>query len=396
MNINDSADEAALRGEMREWIAHDVPAALKGRKQNLISGEAPTREEWQPLLDALERKGWLAPAWPVECGGAGFDVGRMIVFNEEWIRAGLPMFRSDGLDKIGPTIIAAGSEAQKARFLEPTRKREIIWAQGYSEPDAGSDLASLSLRADKAEGGYRLNGQKIWTSNAHNADWMYVLARTDKNAQPRHAGISMMVFDAKDPGFTITPIVTIDGFHHFNQTFYDDVFVADDQVIGPVNDGWRVSNILLGHERFSHPASNPMYHEYALRELKQHAREAPWGGGAVWDDARVRRRVVELEMDLDCMRYLRYRAQTQIAKSGAPGPEASIFKFYGGDLMQRILDTHQDVAGPPGVSWEDAPFGKPMRDLARRVGRSRADTIAGGTKEIQRNIVAKRVLNLPS
>ena len=395
MNVNDSPEEAALREELRAWIAAEVPAGLKGRKQNLLADEALSREDWQPLLDALERKGWLAPAWPVEHGGAGFGVGKMIVFNEEWIRAGLPLFRSDGLDKIGPTIIAAGTEAQQARFLEPTRKREIVWAQGYSEPDAGSDLASLSLKAEQVDGGYLLNGQKIWTSNAHNADWMYVLARTDRNAKPRHAGISMMIFDAKDPGFSISPIMTIDGFHHFNQTFYDDIFVPDDQVVGGVNQGWKVSNILLGHERFSHPACNPMYHEYAINELKQLAREAPSGNGVVWDDPRVRRRVVELEMDTDCLRYLRYRAQTQIARTGAPGPEASIFKFLGGELLQRIIEVHQDVAGPMGVSWEEAPFGQPLRDLTRRSARSRGYTIAGGTKEIQRNIVAKRVLNLP-
>ncbi|MCZ6533538.1 MAG: acyl-CoA dehydrogenase family protein [SAR324 cluster bacterium] len=395
MNINDSPQAAGLREELREWIEQEVPAGLKGRKQNLLADETLTRQDWRPLLDALHRKGWLAPAWPLEHGGAGFDVGKMIVFNEEWIRAGLPQFRSDGLDKIGPTLIAVGTEAQQARFLEATRKREIIWAQGYSEPDAGSDLASLSLRADKVDGGYKLNGQKIWTSNAHNADWMYVLARTDQNAQPRHAGISMMIFDAQDPGFTISPITTIDGFHHFNQTFYDDIFVPEDQVLGGVNQGWKVSNILLGHERFSHPACNPMYHEYAIRELKQMAREEPRGGGVAWDDLRLRRRVVELEMDTDCLRYLRYRAQSQIAKTGVPGPEASIFKVLGAELLQRIVDTHQDMTGPLGVSWENAPFGEPMRDLARRSARSRGYTIAGGTKEIQRNIVSKRVLGLP-
>ncbi len=395
MNINDSPEEAALRGEMREWIAADVPASLKGRKQNLLAGQSPTREEWRPLLDALERKGWLAPAWPVEHGGAGFEVGRMIVFNEEWIRAGLPLFRSDGLDKIGPTIIAAGTEQQQARFLEPTRRREIVWAQGYSEPDAGSDLASLALRAEPTEGGFLLNGQKIWTSNAHNADWMYVLARTDKEAKPRHAGISLIVFDASDPGFTITPITTIDGFHHFNQTFYDDIFVPEDQVVGEVNGGWRVANILLGHERFSHPACNPMYHEYALAELKKLARETARGGGTSLQERRLRRRVTELEMDTDCLRSLRYLAQTKIAKTGTPGPEASIFKFFGAELLQNIVDLHQDTAGPLGVSWENEPFGEGFRDLARRSALLRGDTIAGGTKEIQLNIVAKRVLGLP-
>ncbi len=395
MNINDSPEEATLRVEMREWIAADVPGSLKGRKQNLLADDVLTRDEWQPLLDALERKGWLAPAWPVERGGAGFDVGRMIVFNEEWIRAGLPQFRSDGLDKVGPTIMAAGTEQQMARFLEPTRRREIIWAQGYSEPDAGSDLASLALRADPAEGGFVLNGQKIWTSNAHNADWMYVLARTDQKAKPRHAGISLIVFDATDPGFTITPITTIDGVHHFNQTFYDDIFVPADQVVGEVNGGWRVANILLGHERFSHPACNPMYHEYAIAELKQLARQTTRGDGTALQEQRLRHRVAELEMDTDCLRYLRYRAQTKIAMTGTPGPEASIFKFFGAELLQNIIDLHQDAAGPFGISWENEPFGEGFRDLARRSARLRGDTIAGGTKEIQRNIVAKRVLGLP-
>ena len=395
MNINDSPREAELRAELRDWIASEVPASLKGRRHTLLADEVPRREEWQPLLNALERKGWLAPAWPRQHGGAGFGVGEMIVFNEEWIHAGLPNYRSDGLDKIGPTIIETGSPEQQARFLEPTRRREIIWAQGYSEPGAGSDLASLALRADRVEGGFSLTGSKIWTSNGHHADWLYVLARTDPDAKPRHAGISMMILDAKTPGVVLTPIIAIDGFHEFNQTFFDGAFVPEAQVVGPLNDGWRVSNILLGYERFSHPAGNPQYHEAAMAQLKRDARELPRGNGTVWDDKGLQRKVAQLEMEIDCLRAIRYRAQTQISQAGRPGPEASIFKFHGGELMQRIIELHQHVVGSAAAVWEAEPFGQHLRDLARKDAKARSYTIAGGTKEIQRNIVAKRILGMP-
>ncbi|MBI4084096.1 MAG: acyl-CoA dehydrogenase family protein [Candidatus Lambdaproteobacteria bacterium] len=397
MNVNDSPEQAGLRADMRAWIREEVPASLKDRPQSLLADESLTKEEWKPLLDVLAKRGLLAPAWPKPYGGAGFDVGQMIVFNEEWIRGGLPMFRSDGIDKIGPTIIAAGSEEQKQRFLPRILTREIIFAQGYSEPGAGSDLASLSTRADRSEGGFLVNGQKIWTSGAHLADWMYVLARTDQNARPKQKGISLLIFDARNSkGFTISPIVSIDGFHHFNQTFYDNLFIPENQVIGGVNNGWRVANILLGHERFSHPAGNPQFHEWALGQLKKTARELPAGEGTVWDDPGLRRKIVQLEMDVDCLRYIRYRTQTQIAKTGNPGHESSIFKFYGGELLQAIIEAHAEVAGPGSVNWEAEPFGEDYRALARRAMRCRGYTIAGGTAEVQRNIVAKRVLQLPN
>ncbi|MBI4082967.1 MAG: acyl-CoA dehydrogenase family protein [Candidatus Lambdaproteobacteria bacterium] len=396
MNIYDTPEQARLRAEIRAWIARDVPAPLKGRSQELLADQELTRAEWASLVRALDAKGWTAPAWPKAHGGAGFDVGEMIVFNEEWVRAGLPLFRSDGLDKIGPILTVAGSPAQQQRFLKPTRLREMFWAQGYSEPGAGSDLASLALSAERADGGFVLNGSKIWTSGGHHADWLFVLARTDKTAVPRHAGISLLMLDAHSPGVRITPIVSIDGFHHFNQTFFDGAFVPADQVVGGVNDGWKVSNVLLGHERFSDPVSNPMYHEHALGELKRCTRQAASGELAVWHDPGFRRRVAELEMDTDCLRYTRYRVQSQIARTGSPGPEVSVLKLFGSELLQQIVELHQLGAGPAGMAWEVAPFGADIRNLVRRSARVRAHTIAAGTKEIQRNIVARRILGLPN
>jgi len=402
---SDAASPAgeAFRREVRAWLAREIPDHLKGRRDNLamplrhstladLLARAP---QWRPVLDALERRGWLAPAWPREHGGAGFDAEQLFAFDAEWLAAGLPPLGSDGLDKVGPTLIAAGTPAQQRRFLDPTRRREIVWAQGYSEPGAGSDLAHLTLRADRVPGGFRLTGRKTWTSNAHLADWLYVLGRTDAAARPAHAGISLFLVDARSPGLSIRPIIGIDGYHHLNETTFEEVFVPEAQVVGGLNEGWRVANILLGHERFTHPSVNPVYHDHALGELKRFARSAGERATLPWDDAGLRRTIAALEADIDDLRTARRRAQVHFIRTGRPGPETSIFKLWGGALMQRIIEAHHALVGPAGLAWEAEPFGEAARDLARRSTRVRAYSISGGTREVQRNIVARRVLGLP-
>ncbi|MBI4081053.1 MAG: acyl-CoA dehydrogenase family protein [Candidatus Lambdaproteobacteria bacterium] len=409
MNLKDTPQQARLRQEIRAWIAAAVPTELLGQQEWLamplttstLADELAGRPEYEPLLDALDGQGWLAPAWPREHGGAAFSAEEQFVFDEEWLRAGLPPFRTDGLEKVGPTLIALGTPEQQARFLEPTRRRRIVWAQGYSEPGAGSDLASLALRAEPKPGGYRLNGQKAWTSNAHRADWLYVLARTDPAARPRHAGISLFLADARSAGITVRPIVAIDGYHHLNQTLFENVFVPEAQLVGGLNQGWKAANFLLGYERFSHPSAMPVYHDHALAALKRDARAMPGEGGpdgtggSRWDDPGLQRSVARLEMDTDCLRYARYRAQTRFVRRGEPGPESSIFKLYGGALMQRIVETHHELTGPRGMAWDAQPFGPESQQLARRSARVRAYSISGGTQQIQRNVIAQRILGLP-
>lgn len=395
MNISDSPQQAAFRAEVREWIETRVPPHLKGRRQGIVQGPGLWGDALKPLEEAAAEKGWRAPAWPLQHGGAGFDLGQIVIFKEECDRAGVPERHTTGVGMLGPILMKYGTDQQKKRFLGPTLSGEITWAQGYSEPQAGSDLANLTMKCEVTAGGFVLNGQKTWTSGAHEADWIFVLVRTDKTRERRQQGISFLLADMKSPGITIRDILTIDGFHHFNEVFFDDVEVPADQLVGELNDGWTVAKALLGHERFTHPVADPFRIGKALDNLKATAREIPAGNGVVWDDPRIRHRVLEMEMEIDCMRYTRFRALTKVDQGEAPGPETMFFKMMGAELMQKIVDLHQDIAGPLGTVWGEEPYLVETEEIARHDSNIRAATIRGGTSEVQRNIIAKRVLGLP-
>lgn len=395
MNLNDSPEQAAFRAQVRNWIETEVPASLRGLRQGIVQGPGLGEAEMAPLEAALARKGWQAPHWPADHGGAGFDINQLVIFHEEWQRAGLPDRHTTGLDMLGPILIRYGTEAQKARFLQPIISGEMIWAQGYSEPQAGSDLAALQLRARVEDDGFVLDGQKIWTSKAHKAHWIFLLARTDPNAPKKQGGISFFMLDLKTPGMDIRPIETMDGFTHFCEVFFDNVKVPKDGLVGELNQGWTVAKALLGHERFTHPTANPMLILNAIENLKTAARNAPNGDGVMWDNPTLRGKVADLEMEVDGFRYTRYRALTRMQQGGSPGPETMIFKMLGAELMQRIVELHQQVEGPHGVAWDGTPQGNGPGETARHATNIRAATIRGGTSEVQRNIIAKRVLALP-
>ena len=396
MNINDTPEQARFRAQVRAWIDRAVPPALKGRRLGLATGSGPTPEELRPREDALAEAGWLAPAWPREVGGAGFDVVRMVLFEEELLRAGIrPSRNLNGINMLGPILIKWGTSEQLQRFLGPTLRREIFWAQGYSEPNAGSDLANLSLRAEPVAGGFLLNGQKTWTSRAHFADWIFLLARTDPQAQPKQKGISFLLVERRSPGLTVRPVPMIDGAHHFNETFYENVFVPRENLVGRLNEGWQMAKALLGYERFTQLYANPVLIEQYIDELKRAARETPAGDGVAWDDVRLRRQVTGLEMDAACMQATRLRALSRITRGAAPGPETMIFKQFGGELLQRVVDLHQRVLGGQGVLWDGAPGPVAVVELGRHSAHIRQVTIGGGTAEVHRNIIATPVLGLP-
>ena len=397
MNIRESSEEAAFREKVRRWIAERVPPHLKGA----FHGGSPTAqlsmEAMAPLRRLLAAEGWLVPDLPTEYGGAGLPPMQTIILNEEFMRAGVPYLeaRGGGIGNITQVLARYATEEQKQRFLVPTLKGEIFWCQGYSEPGSGSDLASLQLRAEPVGDGFVLNGQKIWTSRAHYADCIFLLARTDPNAKRKQEGISFFVLSMKTPGIEVRPLTTIDGRHYFNETFFTDVRVPADGLIGRLNQGWTVAKSLLVHERLGSAGANPLMLERALDNLKQAARTTPQGDGVVWDDAELRERVAAMEMANDCMRYTRYRALTKLARGEQPGDETQIFKFFGSELYQKILETHQEVLGPLGVTWGPEPFGRDIGEVAVSNAINRARTIAGGTAEVQRNVIAKRVLRLP-
>ena len=395
MNLNDTPEQAKFRAEVRQWIATDAPAQLKGLKQAIVQGPGISHDKLKPMEDALAKRGWTAPGWPKEFGGAGFDLGQMVIFFEECATAGMPDHHTTGLDMLGPILMKYGTDAQKRQFLAPTARGEIIWAQGSSEPQAGSDLASLGLKAELVPDGFVLDGQKIWTSKAHEADWLFVLARTDPKPKKKQDGISFLLVKLDSPGIDVRPIRTMDGFTHFCETFLENVKVPRENLVGQLHKGWEVAKALLGHERFTHPTANPLLHLNAIENLKSDARRIEEGDGVVWDNPVLRRKIAALEMDVDCLRYTRYRALTKVQKGEAPGPETMIFKLFGAELMQRIVEAHQEVSGPVGQEWDATDLGNGSGEIARHGANIRAATLRGGTSEVQRNIVSKRVLNLP-
>jgi len=395
MNINDSPEQARFRAEVRDWIARDVPPHAKNLRQGIVQGAGPGKAVEEALEAALALKGWQTPSIPAEHGGAGFSLLERVIFEEELTDAGVPYLYSLGRELLCPILSRYGTPEQRERWLIPTIRGELTWAQGYSEPGAGSDLANLQLRAERRGDEFVLNGQKIWTSMAHVADWIFLLVRTDPNAARKQEGISFLLVDLHSPGVTVRPLITIDDHHHFNETFFEDVRVPADQLVGELNQGWTVAKALLGHERFTHPTANPTIIGRTLENVKEAARRTPANGGVAWDDVGLRRRVAALEMDTDCMRYTRFRSLTLVAKGEAPGPETMIFKLLGSELTQVIVELHQLVEGPAGITWGDEPFGPLVGEPANHAANIRGATIRGGTSEVQRNVVSKRVLRLP-
>jgi len=379
---HDSPDEAAFRAEVRAWYEANLPASLRGRTNR------PPPHELMPWYHALSRKGWIAPHWPKQHGGMGATLNQQIIMIEELGRVGAPHLPAQGLHHIGPILIEFGTAAQKAKHLPPIIDGSVIWAQGYSEPGAGSDLASLATRATPQGDHFVVNGQKIWTTWAHHSRWMFALVRTDPNAQPRHAGISFILLDLKSPGIRIRPIRTIAGDDEFAEVFFDDVVVPAENLVGKLHDGWRIANALLGHERLGN--SNPQFALIALERIKTMARVT----GVIADPA-FRDRLAAASINVTALAAVFSHAVELTNRERSPGPESSIIKIYGTELLQSLNDLLVEAAG------SDASIEHPLMtefgevDVSTPFLQVRRATIYGGSSEIQRNIVARRVLNLP-
>jgi alkylation response protein AidB-like acyl-CoA dehydrogenase len=378
----DSPDEASFRTEVRAWLEANLPPALRGRTNR------PPPAELMPWYRTLSRKGWIAPHWPKQYGGMGATLNEQIIMTEELARVGAPQLPTQGLNHIGPILIEFGTEAQKVKHLPPIIAGTVIWAQGYSEPGAGSDLASLTTRATLDGDHFVVNGQKIWTTWAHYSDWMFALVRTDPLAQPRHAGISFLLVDLHSSGITIRPIRTIAGDDEFSEVFFDNVVVPAENLVGKLNDGWRIANALLGHERLG--TSNPQYALIALDRIKTMARAS-----GVMADPAFRDRLAAASINVTALSALFSHAVELTNLQRSPGPEASMIKIFGSELLQSLNDLLIEAAG------SQASLEKPIMtdfgtvDVSTPFLQVRRATIYGGSSEIQRNIIARRVLNLP-
>jgi len=395
------ADLEAFRAEARAWLEANCPTEMRRPLQageSFVFGgrsekfETPGSELW---LERMVAKGWTAPTWPTEYGGAGLAPAEARALAQEMraLRCRTPL-SSFGITMLAPVILEFGSEEQKRRFLPPTARGEIRWCQGYSEPGSGSDLASLQCAAVRDGDEYVVNGQKIWTSDAHFSDWIFCLVRTNKSG-PKHDGISFLLIDMDQPGVKATPIVLISGASDFCQTFFDNVRVPVANRIGAENTGWTIAKRLLQHEREMLSEGGGSYQERKKRSLSEWARERLGAGPGALPDAEIRDRIARVEIDQLAFNAS-LRRSTESAKAGrGPGPETSMFKLVVSELSKRRADVRVRLAGVQGLGWEGEGFDENDLEATRIWLASRAESIAGGTSEIQKNIIAKRVLGLP-
>ncbi len=391
-----------FRASAQDWIRKNAPKSLWG-----TSGSGPFEGYWggskceETDSDVLRwrdvsiEKGWTAPSWPKEYGGGGLTREQENIIHAEMKAIGVPRpIAGQGLAMFGPVLLQYGNDAQKAQHLPGIAHGEIRWCQGYSEPNAGSDLANLQLKAEHDGDELVLNGQKIWTSHANLSDWIYCLARTDPRAPKKQMGISVILADLQTPGITVRRIDLISGYSPFCETFFDNARVPLGNLVGTENEGWTIAKAILGHERSSIGRSIARQPGSAQREVVTRARKHLGVDEGPIPDPLLRDELASLGMLEEAFHLTLARIQ-QSAESGAPGPEGSITKIVGTELKQLRFELGMKVAGTQGLGWEGPGFDEEDLQYTRDWLRSRASTIEGGSSEIQKNIVAKRVLGLP-
>ena len=384
-------DAQAFREEVRRWLAENL--ALVGSRFPEASVHDPDYR--RAFEDHLCAAGWSGLGWPVELGGRGLPVELIAIFHEEYARAGAPQgINMIGHGILGPTLLLFGSDAQKRRFLPKILSNEEIWCQGYSEPGAGSDLASLRTRAIRDGDYYVISGQKIWTSFAHAADWCFVLARTDAEA-PKHKGISFLLVDMKSPGITVRPIRQMNGEQEFNEVFFDEVRVPVENRVGDENAGWAIAMAAASYERATYFVPRLVRMEEELRDLVEVARAMRRDGRPVSEDPVIRDRFARSYIDVQALKLHARTMLAAAARHEQPGPEGSFIKLLWSESHQRLLALAMDILGPEAALGPQEPAAQRGRWWQREHLWSMAETILAGTSEIQRNVVGERVLGLP-
>jgi alkylation response protein AidB-like acyl-CoA dehydrogenase len=394
------SDLETFRRETRDWLLANAPERMRtplGEHEEPCWGGRKTTNpaDVAGWLEAMAARGWTAPTWPKEYGGGGLSRDEARVLSQEMAALTLrPPLIGFGLSMIGPVLLQLGSEPLKRAHLPPIVRGEIRWCQGYSEPGSGSDLASLQTRAVIDGDDYIITGQKVWTSYADLADWMFLLVRTDPDA-PKHEGITFILMDMQSPGVSVKPIRLISGSSPFCETFLDGVRVPRTNVIGQVNQGWGVAKALLGHERSAIADIRSFGGQRKARTAVQLARDYVGDSDGRVADPSIRHRLAQVEMDQRCLDWTLARSRQSTRSGHAPGPETSIFKYYGTELNKRRREVMVSILGPQALGWEGEGFDREELDITREWLRSRGNSIEGGTSEIQLNIIAKRVLGLP-
>ncbi|MGH2784305.1 MAG: acyl-CoA dehydrogenase family protein [Actinomycetota bacterium] len=389
MNFEWSAEEKAFRAQVREFIATNANEEVADPRRDGM-GQLVDSPERRAFMGKLSEQGWLGMSWPKEYGGAEAPGLYEYLLNEELAAAGAP-FIGKGVGIVGKTIIRHGNERLKKEFLPKILGAEIEFAIGYTEPNSGSDLASLSMRATKAEGGWVLNGQKRFTTSAHFADWYWVAARTDPEAA-KHKGITLFLVPMDAPGISITNMDTI-GDERTNEVFMDDVFVDDDHVVGEVNKGWYYISEALDFERFTLFTVSAYIKRY--ERMRDHLRTATRDGKPLKDDPHVRRFLAWSAVGIEAARMHCIRVISKAAAGEVPNIESAMFKLYTTQLGQRIADEFLTICGVAGALKRDEPYAPLDGRFEFTYRYSVVDTVGAGTSEVQRNIVARRGLGLP-
>ena len=401
MDFRDSPQEATFRQEVRQFIKEELPPDLarRGGGGALFgggSGRFSQKGYWQKLGGWLEKLGerhWVAPAWPKEYGGGGLSVIEQFILNEEMAKKGAPRSPNViGLGWVGATLILYGTEEQKQKHLPPILSGDAFWCQGFSEPGAGSDLASIQTRAVRDGDDYVVNGQKIWTSGAQGAHWMILLTRTDPDA-PKHKGISYFLLDMKSPGITVRPLLNMTGQAGFNEVFFDNVRVPKENLVGEENRGWYIGTTTLDYERSG--IATGVSHALMVQDLVEYVHEHEPLARPLGRDPMIRYQLADRAIEAQVEQMLNYQVIGIQARGMVPNNEASIAKLYSSELDQRIAATGLSLLGLYGQVLKDSPYAVMDGTLTGRYLFATTSTVGGGTSEIQRNIIAQRGLGLP-
>ncbi|MGW9330102.1 acyl-CoA dehydrogenase family protein [Bosea sp. NPDC055594] len=398
MDLRFTPEELAFRDEVRRFFRHEIPAEIR---RKVSEGRGLAREDHVTSQRIMNARGWAVPHWPREWGGQGWTAIQRYIFTEEMLLAAVPLPQQFNCYMVGPVIAAFGSQAQKERYLARIANLDDWWCQGFSEPGAGSDLASLKTKAVREGDHYIVDGQKTWTTLGQHADWIFCLVRTDPAAK-KQAGISFLLIDMKTPGISLRPIITLEGRHEVNEVFFDKVRVPAENLVGEENKGWDYAKFLLANERTG--IARIGLSKERMARIRRLAQEMPAGEGTMWDDRDFRERFAGVEIELKALEITQMRVVAAQARDpGRPDPASSILKIKGSQLQQATTELLLEVAGPFALAapergaepTNDWPFDHDWADAAAAsYFNNRKVSIYGGSNEIQKNIIAKAVLGL--
>ncbi len=398
MDLNFTEEEQAFRAQARRFIDENLPADIRDK---VHGGKRLNKDDFLRWHKILHKQGWIAPGWPVEFGGAGWNAVQQHIFDEECADADAPLIIPFGLRMVAPVIMAFGNPGQQKYFLPKILSGEHWWCQGYSEPGAGSDLASLKTPAERRGDHYIVNGQKTWNTLGQYADWIFCLVRTSSEGRQQE-GISFLLIDMQSPGITVRPIVMLDGEHEINEVWFENVKVPNENLIGQENKGWTYAKFLLGHERTG--IAGVGRSKRALKHLKEIARREVSGGRPLIEDARFRDKIAQVELELMALEITNLRVISAEREQRAPGPEASILKIKGSEIQQVLSELAMQAVGHYSLpyvhealdaGWQGTPVGADYcAPLAGHYFNLRKTTIYGGSNEIQKNIISQMILGL--